>query len=144
DYYLYPLSQRTTIANAQTKQVSFLDVQGAPARKTYEYRVDWLKTADAAESASSVLKFSSSKEGGLGDQLPAGTVRVYVKDARGNPQFIGENGIDHTPMGSELAIRTGDAFDVKVKSVVEKRERLAGDRWRTAMRYTLTNARAAP
>jgi hypothetical protein len=67
-----------------------------------------------------------------------------VKDARGNPQFIGENGIDHTPMGSELAIRTGDAFDVKVKSVVEKRERLAGDRWRTAMRYTLTNARAAP
>ena len=144
DYYLYPLAQRTTIANAQTKQVSFLDVQGAAARKAYEYRVDWLKTGDAAESASSVLKFSSSKEGGLGDQLPAGTVRVYVKDARGNPQFIGENSIDHTPMGSELAIRTGDAFDVKVKTVVEKRERLANDRWRTTMRYTLTNARAAP
>jgi hypothetical protein len=144
DYYLYPLAQRTTIANAQTKQVSFLDVQGAAARKAYEYRVDWLKTADTAESASSVLKFSSSAEGGLGDQLPAGTVRVYVKDARGNPQFIGENSIDHTPMGSELAIRTGDAFDVKVKSVVEKRERLANDRWRTTMRYTLTNARTAP
>jgi hypothetical protein len=26
--------------------------------------------------------------------------------------------------------------------VVEKRERISGDRWRTTMRYTLTNARA--
>ena len=31
DFYLYPISERTTIANAQTKQVSFLDVQGVPA-----------------------------------------------------------------------------------------------------------------
>src|SRR5262249_46253723 len=28
DYYLYPLAERTTIANLQTKQVSFLDVHG--------------------------------------------------------------------------------------------------------------------
>jgi hypothetical protein len=31
DYYLYPLTERTTIANMQTKQVSFLDVHGVPA-----------------------------------------------------------------------------------------------------------------
>ena len=39
DYYLYPLAERTTIANAQTKQVSFLDVSGVPAQKIYEYAV---------------------------------------------------------------------------------------------------------
>jgi hypothetical protein len=144
DYYLYPLRERTTIANAQTKQVSFLDVQGAPARKAYEYRVGWLYTAQAPESATTVLKFSNSGSGGLGDQLPAGTVRVYIKDKRGDPQFIGENRIGHTPMGSELAIGTGEAFDVKVKAVVEKRERLSETKWRTTMRYTLTNARPEP
>ena len=171
DYYLYPLSGRTTIANAQTKQVSFLDVQGAPASKAYEYRVDWLQTFDTAQSASTVLKFSNSSRGGLGDQLPAGTVRVYMRDARGQPQFIGESNIPHTPMGSELAIRTGDAFDVKVKSTVTKRERITSDEWertarfrindsrdgtrivtvetnptymRTTMTYTLTNARPSP
>ncbi len=42
DYYLYPLGDRTTIANAQQKQVSFLDVKGAPARSTYEYVNRWL------------------------------------------------------------------------------------------------------
>jgi hypothetical protein len=141
DYYLYPLAQRTTIANAQTKQVSFLDVQGAAARKAYEYRVTWLETSNEPKSASTVLKFSNGSAGGLGDQLPAGTVRVYMRDAKGAPQFIGENAIGHTPMGSELAVRTGEAFDVKVKAVVEKRERVNGARWRTTMRYTLTNAR---
>jgi len=141
DYYLYPLEKRTTIANAQTKQVSFMDVQGAPARKAYEYRNVWLRSESEPQSANTVLKFSNSASGGLGDQLPAGTVRVYVRDKRGDPQFIGENSIGHTPMGSEIAIRTGAAFDVKVKPVVEKRERIDGSRWRTSMRYTLTNAR---
>ena len=141
DFYLYPLKERTTIANQQTKQVSFLDVVGAPGRKAYEYDNAWLGTMDEAQSANTVLKFSTSKDQGLGDALPAGIVRVYTRDARGNAQFIGENSIGHTPMGSELGLKTGEAFDVKVQPVVEKRERLSPSKWRTSMRYTLTNAR---
>jgi hypothetical protein len=140
DYYLYPLAERTTISNAQQKQVSFLDVKSAPARKTYEFTNGWLSTNDAA-SASSVLKFSTSKGGGLGDQLPMGTMRVYMKDKRGDPQFIGESAIEATPMGSAMSIRTGEAFDVKVKTVVEERTRMSSTRWRTKMRYEFTNAR---
>ena len=144
DFYLYPIKERTTIAQAQQKQVSFLDVAGAPASKGYEFRNEWLGTADEARSAATALRFSTSRDGGLGDALPAGTVRVYVRDARGQAQFIGENTIGHTPMGSSLNLRTGDAFDVKVRPVVESRVRRGTDRWTTTMRYTLTNARAAP
>lgn len=157
DFYLYPLAQRTTIANAQTKQVSFLDVAGAPGRRAYEYRNGWLGTREQPESASTVLKFSSSRDGGLGDALPAGIVRVYMKDARGQAQFVGENAIGHTPMGSDIGLKTGEAFDVKVQPVVEKREHLYDSRksaangrrvevdvWRTTMRYVLTNARPQP
>ncbi|MEO9470579.1 DUF4139 domain-containing protein [Parasphingorhabdus sp.] len=144
DFYLYPLAARTTIANAQTKQVSFLDVPGAPAQKTYEYTNRWLGTQREAQSAATVLQFSSSKDGGLGDALPAGTVRVYMKDAAGQPQFIGENNIGHTPMGSELGLKTGEAFDVKVKPTVVKRTRLSSTKWRSSMSYELSNARSAP
>jgi hypothetical protein len=143
DFYLYPLPERTTIANRQTKQVSFLDVAGTPAARAYEYRNAWLGTADQPVSANTVLRFSSSREQGLGDALPAGTVRVYQRDARGNPQFVGESAIGHTPMGSSIGLTTGQAFDVKVQPVVERRERVSDDRWRTTMRYTLTNARPA-
>jgi hypothetical protein len=144
DFYLYPLPERTTIANRQTKQVSFLDVHGTPATRAYEYRNAWLGTTEQPVSANTVLRFSSSREQGLGDALPAGTVRVYQRDARGNPQFVGESAIGHTPMGSDLGLTTGQAFDVKVRAVVERRERVNGARWRTTMRYTLTNARPNP
>lgn len=144
DYYLYPLAERTTISDRQTKQVSFLDVRNVAARKTYEFRSGWLSTFDQPASAKTVLKFSNSSKAGLGDQLPAGIMRFYMKDAKGQPQFIGENGLDHTPMGSELALPTGEAFDVKVKPVVEKRERINDYKWRTTISYTLSNARPAP
>lgn len=144
DYYLYPLKGRTTVANAQTKQVSFLDVQGAPAVKAYEYRLGWMQTIEMPQSASTVLKFSNSSSGGLGDQLPAGTVRVYIRDARGQPQFIGESSIGHTPMGSELALRTGDAFDVKVATAVTKRERITGEEWERSYRYRITKEGETP
>ena len=144
DFYLYPLAERTTIANQQTKQVSFLDVSGAPGARAYEYRNAWLGTLEEPASADTVLKFSTSRDQGLGDALPAGIVRVYMKDARGQAQFVGESGIPHTPMGSDVGLKTGEAFDVKVQPVVEKRERLGTPRWRTAMRYTLSNARPEP
>ncbi len=171
ELYLYPLAERTTIANAQTKQVSFLDVQGVAARKTYTRTVGWLSNDGQPVNAASEIVFSSSRDGGLGDALPAGTVRFYQKDARGTPQFIGENGIGHTPMGSELSLKTGDAFDVFTQAAVEKRERLSAQEWertarytvfedgeevrrieaerpvtywQTTMRYTLTNAKSTP
>ncbi|SFR96599.1 DUF4139 domain-containing protein [Sphingomonas jatrophae] len=144
DFYLYPLAERTTIANAQQKQVSFLDVKAAAARKAYEFSNGWLGGNDVPRSAATAIKFSTSRAGGLGDQLPAGTVRVYMRDARGDPQFIGENRIPHTPMGSSMSIRTGEAFDVKVKVVVAERTRLSNRRWRTRMAYTVSNARDVP
>lgn len=171
DFYLYPIDERTTIANNQTKQVSFLDVQGVPARKIYARTVGWLANDDAPVNVSSEIAFSSSREGGLGDALPAGTVRFYQRDSQGTPQFIGENAIGHTPMGSELSLRTGDAFDIFLQAEVESREEITAAEWeksaryrivrdgevveeleverpksfyRTTMRYTLTNAKDAP
>jgi hypothetical protein len=140
DYYLYPLSERTTVANKQTKQVSFLDVHGVPAEHGYEYRNAWMGTAETAQSAQSVYRFSTSSKAGLGDQLPAGILRFYLRDKRGEPQFIGENHIEHTPMGSELSLATGDAFDVKVQPTVVKRTSLGPFSWQTDMKYVLTNA----
>lgn len=138
DFYVYPIAGRTTVANAQQKQVSFLDVSGAPATKAYHFRNGWLASQTEPQSADTVLRFSTSREAGLGDALPAGTVRVYMRDARGQPQFIGENAIGHTPMGSSLALKTGEAFDVKVQPVLEKRERIDSGEWEKSVRYRVS------
>lgn len=140
DFYLYPLAQPTTIANAQQKQVSFLDVSGAAAARGYEYNNRWLGSADEARSVATVIKFSTSRQGGLGDALPAGTVRVYQRDARGNAQFVGESEVGHTPAGSQLALVTGEAFDVKVRPAVASRTRIDLDEWERAARYRITRS----
>lgn len=171
DFYVYPIQGRTTIANAQTKQVSFLDVSGVSATKGYEYRNGWQQSQNEAQSAKSVLKFSSDKKGGVGDALPAGTVRVYMKDSRSQSQFIGESGIPHTPAGSSLSLTTGEAFDVKVLPTVAERKVIRSNEWeaterlrivatngktstatverqkefyRTKMRYVVSNAKSVP
>lgn len=144
DFYVYPIAGRTTVANAQQKQVSFLDVGGAPATKAYHFRNGWLSSQTEPQSADTVLRFSTAREAGLGDALPAGTVRVYMRDARGQPQFIGENAIGHSPMGSSLALKTGEAFDVKVLPVMEKRERIDSGEWERSVRYRVTTPGKAP
>ena len=140
DFYLYPLAERTTIANQQTKQVNFLDVHGVPAEHGYEFRNGWMATAANPESAKVTYRFSNSARAGIGDQLPAGILRFYMHDKKGDPQFIGESQIGHTPMGSVLSLETGDAFDVKVKPTVTSRTKLGKYRWQTDMTYELTNA----
>ncbi|HEY6964179.1 MAG TPA: DUF4139 domain-containing protein [Erythrobacter sp.] len=170
DFYLYPIQGRTTVANAQTKQVSFLDVQSVPARKIYAASAYFQQNDQQPRNVESRIAFSTSRDQGLGDALPAGTVRFYQRDREGTPQFIGEKGIGHTPMGSDLSLVTGEAFDITIKAEVEKRETITSDEWeksaryrvtdgsrtrtitlerpktyyRTTMRYTLTNAKAAP
>jgi hypothetical protein len=142
DFYLYPLTERTTIADKQTKQVSFLDAKGAAATSGYRFENSWLGSSEEPRSAQSVLRFSNSGAAGLGDALPAGVVRVYVRDARGQPQFTGENRIEHTPQGSSIALPTGEAFDVKVQPTTVSRTRQSNTRWRTQVRYRVTNARS--
>ena len=171
DFYLYPIAGRTTVANAQTKQVSFLDVQGVPANRRYVRRIGWLTRDEQPVPVASSIRFNTSREQGLGDALPAGTVRFYQRDSQGSPQFVGESRIGHTPMGSELNLTTGDAFDVYVQAEVEAREEISKGEWeksyrkrvivdgdvvreeeierevkyyRTTLRYTFFNAKRTP
>lgn len=141
DVYVYPLARRTTIAENQTKQVSFLEAQGVKARKAYHYGVGGFASLQQPAHADVVLEFVNSGAGGLGAPLPAGVVRVYMRDASGEPKFIGENRIDHTPQGSELVIKTGEAFDVTVQPTVVKQESAGQNRTRYTMTYLLKNAR---
>ena len=115
DYYVYPLAQATTIANNQTKQVSFLSAERVRADRGYEQTFYDFFSQEEPVSAEVRVRFSNSSASGLGDQLPSGVVRVYARDARGQPQFVGEDRIGHTSAGSELALKIGDAFDVTIQ-----------------------------
>jgi hypothetical protein len=138
DYYAYPLPQRVTIAENQTKQVGFLDL-AVKAAKAYEYRADDFSSDEQPRHVDSVVKFANEAH-----PLPAGVVRIYMRDDTGAPKFVGEDAIDHTPAGSALAVKLGEAFDVTVQATVVSSEKIEGHNTRDTMSYLLRNAQAVP
>ena len=124
--------------------MSFLDAHGVAAHKVYRWSQNDFQSADNPSSAEVVIDFANSAGRGLAAGLPAGTIRVYERDAAGAPKFIGENSIGHTPQGSELAVKIGEAFDVTVQPTLVSSDVIGKRRTRYAMSYRLRNARPAP
>jgi hypothetical protein len=137
DFYIYPLAERTTIANRQTKQVSFLDASGAPAQRAYEYRNRGCRAMRSRRTSTRCCASPARATRASATRFPPAPIRVYQRDQRGNPQFVGENRIDHTPMGSDIGLTTGQAFDVKVQPVVVDRRRITAQEWEASYRYRI-------
>jgi hypothetical protein len=139
DYLVYTLPERVTIAENQTKQVGFLDLQGVKAAKSYEYRATDFSGSDNPIHADVALNFSNKAKA-----LPAGTLRVYMKDKAGEAKFVGENSIGHTPASSEIALKTGEAFDVTVQPTLTASEKVSRWRSKNSMAYKIVNAQNKP
>jgi hypothetical protein len=142
DYYVYPLGAATTIANNQNKQVSFLTAERVRASRGYEQTFYSFESQEEPVSAEVRVRFSNSQASGLGDQLPSGVVRVYARDARGAPQFVGEDRIGHTSAGSDLALKIGDAFDVTIQPTLRQTTRASRRATDYDMSYVVRNARS--
>lgn len=146
DVYIYPLPEPVTVANNQTKQVGLIDVSGVRASKRYLYVSDGFTTQEEPQGAAVAVLFTNDRASGVGAQLPAGIARVYVNDASGEPRFIGEDRVPHTPAGSDIVITTGEAFDVTVQPRVVSSQSVPDSkgrntRTRYTMEYTVRNAR---
>lgn len=139
DAHVYLLPERVTVANNQTKQVGLLDVSNVPATKRYVFQMGGFGTFEQAQAADVGIVFRSEPA------LPAGVMRVYLRGENGEPRFIGEDQISHSPAGSDLVISTGKAFDVTVQPRLVSSEKVSTrrtDRGRTryAMEYRVRNA----
>ncbi|HSB09756.1 MAG TPA: DUF4139 domain-containing protein [Blastocatellia bacterium] len=119
EYHLYTLQRRTTLKNAQTKQISLLEANGVGANKQfviygqpYYYRGYNNPGEPIKEKIGVYIEFANSQKNGLGQPLPAGIIRLYKADSAGGQQFIGEDRIDHTPKDETVKVKVGDAFDI--------------------------------
>ena len=119
EYHLYTLQRPTSIRDNETKQVSLLEASGFDVKKEfvlngqqYYYRSYNNPGQAIKEKVGVYMQFRNSQQNKLGMPLPAGTIRLYKKDDKGNQQFIGEDKIDHTPKDEDVRVKVGDAFDI--------------------------------
>src|SRR5438876_8582143 len=125
EYHLYTLQRPSTIRDNETKQVSLLEAAGFDVKKEfvlngqhYYYAGYNSPGQPIKEKVGVYVQFRNSQQNKLGMPLPAGTIRLYKKDDKGNQQFIGEDRIDHTPKDEDVRVKVGDAFDI----VAERKE----------------------
>ncbi|MDX6288634.1 MAG: hypothetical protein QOH42_433 [Blastocatellia bacterium] len=119
EYHLYTLQRPTSIRDNETKQVSLLEATGFEVKKEfvlngqhYYYTSYNNPGQPIKEKVGVYMQFRNSQQNKLGMPLPAGTVRLYKKDDKGNQQFIGEDKIDHSPKDEDVRVKVGDAFDI--------------------------------
>jgi hypothetical protein len=121
EYHLYTLDRPTTLKENQTKQVALLSGKGVPVRRDYVlkgesyYYRERFGDLGGKQKVAVYVTFDNKAEGGLGLPMPKGVVRVYQRDGAGRPQFIGEDGIDHTPRNEEVRLHLGEAFDLTAR-----------------------------
>ena len=135
DNYLYPLPGEITVRASQTKQVGIVDADGLDAGKVYVFDTYGFNTNSNPQSVAVRIGFTNE-----GTALPTGTLRVYQKDAQERSQFVGEDQIGHIPAGSDMAVKIGEAFDLRVQPTITEDKRISRKVRDVSMRYRVTNA----
>jgi hypothetical protein len=151
DYHLYTLGRKTTVNNSETKQVSMLNATAFPVQKRYVvdgqnfyYRNAQHPGAPIKDVVQVYYQFKNELKAGLGIPMPAGTVRVYQADSKGGLQFVGEDGIDHTPKDEAVNLKIGNAFDVVCDRKQIDFQRVGTNVYEVEYELTLRNHKSAP
>lgn len=139
EYHLYTLEHRTTLRDRETKQVALFPAATTPVDKALEYRGQ-----RDPKKVSVALAFENRADRGLGLPLPAGKIRTYKRDARGQLQFIGEDRVDHTPRNEIIRIEVGHAFDVVGERAERAHRRVSERVHETDVEIQLRNAKDEP
>ena len=137
EYHLYRLPRPVMIHANTPGKFSFLAVKDVPIRQELIFRSQrmWgsgLGYEDRARKADVEIVFRND-DNGPGKPLPAGVIRMYKDTADQGSQFIGETALDHTPVGKEVRLKAGKAFDVEMERkqmAVEKLgPRVSQEKW---------------
>jgi hypothetical protein len=146
EYHLYTLGRPTTLQENETKQISMLSSTGIPVKKAFVvngqqfyYRNRQSPGSPIKDDVRVFYRFRNDEASGLGQPLPAGTIRVYQADSKGGVQFAGEDRIDHTPKDEELTLEIGKAFDVVCERKQTDFVKIADNVYEMAFEITLRN-----
>jgi hypothetical protein len=149
EYHHYTLPWKTSVKNAETKQLRMLSGTGVPVLKryvvngqSYYYRNRLSPGTPIKDVVQVFYQFKNEEKGGLGVPMPAGTVRVYQSDSKGGAQFVGEDRIGHTPKDETLRLKIGNAFDVVCERKQTDFEKIGTSTYEMEYAITLRNHKA--
>lgn len=151
EYHLYTLGRRTSINHAETKQLALLHGTDVPVRKRYVvdgqqwyYRNRHQPGTPLKDAVKVYYDFTNNAASSLGMPIPAGVVRIYQSDPKGQVQYVGEDRVDHTPKDETVTVQIGSAFDVLCERRQTDFQNLGNNVYEFAYEITLRNRKETP
>jgi hypothetical protein len=117
EYHSYLLGRNITLENLQQKILQLYQKKETDISKVYSYHHQKNPTG-----ISVIVTTTNSKKRGLGQPLPAGTVRILKSD-NNRLIILGEDRLSHTPVEEEIKLKIGQAFDILAERKVLDRKR---------------------
>lgn len=150
EYHAYDMPGRTDLATGAIERVAlFAPVPAVTCQRSYETQPAvsvWqpprpliepgFNDSTGKQPVAAVVEFENNEAAGLGRPLPEGRVRMFD-----GGEFLGESSLPHTPVGADIRMEVGTAFDLTAE---RERMRFNVDRGARAMtesfQVTLANA----
>ena len=129
DLKLYRIPLPVTVAAQSQKQVAFMVKDRIAGEVVYRSNV-YGNTPDETEM---LFRFQNRKQDGLGDPLPAGKAILY-QDSQFGRMLVGETATDDKAVDEEVELVFGDAGNVTLETVSEKRGKAGAYRHTTVIR----------
>lgn len=143
-YHLYHLPAPVTLEADGTKQVTLLTADGIRSELLFTVQGPAYGPVQHREGdrqpATMHLTFVNDEASGPGQPLPAGTVRVYAEGGAG-ARFLGADTLSATPVGQEVDLTLGQAFDVTARGRQTDINRVSDKVSEAAYEVVLANAR---
>lgn len=118
-FHMYHLPGEVSIKDKETKQLRLLGAEDVPVKKVLTYRgspqvFGRVQGFRQPTPVALSVKMEGESKNAIGEPLPGGLVRAYVRDGAGVLRFIGEDTIGNTPVGNDVELNLGRAFNVTV------------------------------
>lgn len=126
-YHAYELERAVDLEPGETRQLALLDASRVKVERGLVSRFENFhmnRTPEPLSQAVQVrLTVANSEDNGLGLALPAGAVRVFQERKQAPALMVGEDWLEHGPVGKDLVLNPGNAFDVVVERVLKDFQR---------------------
>ncbi|HDR04054.1 MAG TPA: hypothetical protein ENN84_02245 [Candidatus Marinimicrobia bacterium] len=126
DFYRFTLPD--LVAFAPRSETRYPVMQASSIAPEKSYLVSGSERSAQIGAAQLIVKILNEKSKGIGEVLPAGTIRSFTAERL----FIGSAAIPATPVGESFEFSPGKAFDLTYE-----RKALRYDRSRTGENYTI-------
>ncbi|MGL1861324.1 MAG: DUF4139 domain-containing protein [Pseudodesulfovibrio sp.] len=143
-YHIYSFGRSVSLAESGTKQLSLFSAPTVDLKQELVSLFNGSRGQRSAKVEQNVelsLRFTNTKQNGLGRPMPAGLVRVFMPTQDGRLLLAGESRIGHVAEGGETKLVLGRAFDVTVQRSQTSFKKLGKNSYEMGWRIEVLNGK---